>query len=104
MYKYMNIYNARMRLLPFLWFSMKLGVINSFLIVCFYNGFKIIQIRIFTKFVQKYYIMAIKQHLWKNALNLQSIQEIILPIIFPAIRLTKHFVDRVLANYNGYYM
>ena len=24
-----------MRLLPFLWFSMKLGVINSFLIVCF---------------------------------------------------------------------
>ena len=29
--------------------------------------------------------MAIKQHLWKNALNLQSIQEKILPIIFPAI-------------------
>ena len=27
--------SARMRLLPFLWFSMKLGVINSFLIVCF---------------------------------------------------------------------
>ena len=26
--------------------------------------------------------MAIKQHLWKNALNLQSIQEKILPIIF----------------------
>ena len=48
--------------------------------------------------------MAIKQHLWKNALNLQSIQEKILPIIFPAIRSTKHFVDQVLANYNGYYM
>ena len=31
----MNIYNAHMRLFPFLWFSMKLGVINSFLIVCF---------------------------------------------------------------------
>ena len=29
-----------MRLLLFLWFSMKLGVINSFLIVCLYNGFK----------------------------------------------------------------
>ena len=43
-YKYMNIYNACMRLLPFLWFSMKLGVINSFLVVCLYNGFKIIQI------------------------------------------------------------
>ena len=25
--------------------------------------------------MQKYYVMAIKQHLWKNALNLQSIQE-----------------------------
>ena len=31
----MNIYNARMRLLPFSWFSMRLGMINSFLIVCF---------------------------------------------------------------------
>ena len=54
--------------------------------------------------MQKYYVMAIKQHLWKNALNLQSIQEKILPIIFPTIRLTKHFVDRVSADYNGYYM
>ena len=52
----------------------------------------------------KYYVMAIKQHLWKNALNLQSIQEKILPIIFPTIQSTKHFVDRVLANNNGYYM
>ena len=42
--------------------------------------------------------MAIKQHLWKNALNLQSIQE---KIIFLVIRSTKHFVDRVLADYNG---
>ena len=54
--------------------------------------------------MQKYYIMAIKQHLQKNELNLQSIQEKILPIIFCAVRSTKHFVDRVLANYNGYYM
>ena len=48
--------------------------------------------------------MAIKQHLWKNALNLQSIQETILLIIFAAIRLTKHFLDQVSADYNGYYM
>ena len=54
--------------------------------------------------MQKYYVMAIKQHLWKNALNLQSIQEKILPIIFPAIRSTKHFVDQVSADYNSYYM
>ena len=40
----------------------------------------------------------------ENALNLQSIQEKILPIIFPAIRSTKHFVDQVSADYNGYYM
>ena len=54
--------------------------------------------------MQKCYVMAIKQHLWKNALNLQSIQEKIIPNIFPAIRSTKHFVDWVSANYNGYYM
>ena len=54
--------------------------------------------------MQKYYVMAIKQHLQKNALNLQSIQEKILPIIFCAVRSTKHFVDWVLADYNGYYM
>ena len=54
--------------------------------------------------MQKYYVMAIKQHLQKNALNLQSIQEKILPIIFCAIRSTKHFVDQLLADYNSYYM
>ena len=54
--------------------------------------------------MQKYYVMAIKQCLWKNVLNLQSIQEKILPIIFPTIRLTKNFVDQVSADYNGYYM
>ena len=54
--------------------------------------------------MQKYYIMAIKQHLWKNASNIQSIQEKILPIMVPMIRSTKHVVDWVLADYNGYYM
>ena len=54
--------------------------------------------------MQKYYVMAIKQHLQKNALNLRSIQEKILPIMFCSIRSTKHFVDQLLPNYNGYYM
>ena len=54
--------------------------------------------------MQKYYIIAINQHLWNIALNLQSIQEKILPIIFHAIQLTKHLVDRVSANYIDYYM
>ena len=48
--------------------------------------------------------MAIKQHLQKNALNLRSIQEKILPIIFHAIQSTKHFVDWVSADYKGYYI
>ena len=48
--------------------------------------------------------MAIKQHLQKNVLNLQSIQEKILPIIFHAIRSSKHFVDWMSADYSGYYM
>ena len=30
-----HTYIVRMRFLPFLWLSMKLGVINSFLVVCF---------------------------------------------------------------------
>ena len=54
--------------------------------------------------MQKYYVMAINQQLWNIALNLQPIQEKILPIIFHAIRLTKHLVDWVLANYIDYYM
>ena len=54
--------------------------------------------------MQKYYVMAINQHLWNIALNLQSIQEKILPIIFRAIRSTKHLVDWVSADYIDYYM
>ena len=42
--------------------------------------------------MQKYYVMAIKQHLQKNVLNL-----------FRTVRSTKHFVDRLLTDYNGYY-
>ena len=65
---------------------MKLGMINSFLVVCVLQWFLNYSNQgIFTKFVQKYDVMAIKQHLWENALNLQSIQEKILPIIFPTI-------------------
>ena len=35
--------------------------------------------------MQKYHVMAVKQHLGKNALHLQSIQEKFLSIIFPTI-------------------
>ena len=54
------------------------------------------------------YKWLINQQLWKFALNLQSIQEEFLPIFinyfFCAIRSTKHLVDRVSADYIGYYM
>ena len=61
----------RMRLLPFSWFSMKLGVINSFLVVCFTMVQKYLGRRNFTKFLTKYHVMHIKQYLGKNALLLQ---------------------------------
>ena len=54
--------------------------------------------------MQKYYVMAINQHLWNIALNLQSIQEKNFPIIFHAVRSTKHLVDLVLADYIDYHM
>ena len=101
----MNIYNVRMRLLPFLWFSMKLGMINSFLIVCFTMVQKNIQIREYLQNSCKISCNGYKTTFRKkNVLHLQSIQEKILPIIFLQFRLTKHFVDWVLADYNGYYI
>ena len=69
---YIHTYSAHVKLLPFSWFSMKLGVINSFLVLCFTMVQKNIQVReILQKFLQKYHIMAIKQYLGKNALLLQ---------------------------------
>ena len=64
---------------------MKLGVINSFLVVCFTMVQKYCKLENIYKIHAKISIMAIKQHLQKNALHLQSIQEKILPIIFPTI-------------------
>ena len=54
--------------------------------------------------MQKYYIMAIKQHLWKKCIKFTINIREILPIIFAAIQSTKHFVDWVFADYNGYLM
>ena len=69
---YIHTYSVRMRLLPFSWFSLKLGMINSFLIVCFiWFKKKYLGQRDFTKFLQKFHVMAIKQYLGKNALHLQ---------------------------------
>ena len=69
----MHIYNAHMRLLPFSWFSMKLGMINSFLSVCFtmVQKYLVWERKKNTEFSQKYHLKAIKQYLQKNALLLQ---------------------------------
>ena len=60
-----------MRLLPFSWFSMKLGVINSFLIVCFTMVQKIFRSEKFYKILTKISCNGYKQYLRKNALHLQ---------------------------------
>ena len=75
-----------MRFLPFSWFSMKLGMINSFLIVCFTmvqkKKFKSENIyKIHTKMSHNGYKTTFRE----KCITLQSIQEKILPIIFPAI-------------------
>ena len=64
------MYSVHMRLLPFSWFSMKLGMINSFLIVCFTMVQKKKKKKN-TEFSQKYHSKAIEQYLQKNALLLQ---------------------------------
>ena len=60
------------------------------------------------KICAKYHVMAIKQHLGKNALHLQSIQEKFLPIIFShdfdQLSIYDVKVDWVSADYNGYYI
>ena len=58
----MHIYNASMRLLPFSWFSMKLGMINSFLIVCF-------------TMVQKYSVREKKLHNSHKKYDLMAIKQ-----------------------------
>ena len=69
----MHIYNARMRLLPFLWFSMVFGVINSFLIVCFTMVQKYLGRRNFTKFLTKISRNGYKTTFRKYVLHLQYI-------------------------------
>ena len=67
-----------MRLLPLLWFSMKLGVINSFLVVCFTMVQKIFRSEKFYKILTEISHNGYKTIFRKNALLLQYIQEKIL--------------------------
>ena len=102
--KYMNIYNARMRLWYFCglvldlawsivfslcalqWFKnlSKLENIYKILIKKLYNSYK-------TTFREK--CVKIIKYMCRNFIN-----------YFPTCRSTKHFVDRVSADYNGHYI
>ena len=48
--------------------------------------------------------MSINQHLWDIVLRYNQYKRKILTIIFHTIQLTKHLVDRVLADYVDYYI
>ena len=74
------MYSVHMRLLPFSWFSMKLGVINSFLIVCFTMVQKK---KKKTEFSQKYHLKAIKQYLQKMLYSYNKYKRENGSIIFP---------------------
>ena len=60
--KYMHVYSAHMRLLPLSWFSMKLGMINSFLVVCFTMVQNLVWKKKKYRILKKYHLMAIKQY------------------------------------------
>ena len=95
-------------ILPFSWFSMKLGVINSFLVVCF----TMVQKRIF----KLENIYKIRTKISRNGYKTTSREKCITFTINTRLNFTNYFfrdldrlsiydikVDRVSADYNGYY-
>ena len=57
--------------------------------------------------MEKQYVMAVNKQLWNIEINLQSIQEVLyqffIKYFFPTIQSTKHLVDRLSADYIGFY-
>ena len=87
-----HIYSAHMRLLQFLWFSMKLGVINSFLIVCFTMVQKYLGQRNFTKFLTKISRNGDKTTFREKCITFTVYTRETFTIIFPWFRSTKQFM------------
>ena len=87
-------------------FSIRLCVINSLLVVCFYNGFKQIKsVNFLQNSVEKQCVMAINQHLRnieKFTMNIRGKLHIFIEVSFPAGRSTKHLVDQLSAGYIGF--
>ena len=53
--------------------------------------------------MEKQYVMAINQQLWNIEMNTRGTLSIFIKYFFPAGRLTKHLVDRLSADYIGFY-
>ena len=87
-----HTYIVRMRLLPFSWFSMKLGVINIFLIVCFTMVQKIFKSKNIYKILTKISSNGYKTIFREKYVTFTIDTRENLPIIFPQFRLTKLFM------------
>ena len=81
-----------MRLLPFSWLSMELGVINSFLVVCFTMVQKYLGQRNFTKFLTKISCNGYKTIFREKCVTFTINTRENFTIIFPQFRSTKQFM------------
>ena len=102
-----HTYIARMRFYHFLWFSMKLGVINSFLIVCFTMVQKIFKseniYKIRTKISRNCYKTTFREKCVIFTINTRENFTNYFSHDFDRLSIYDIKVDRVLAYYNGYY-
>ena len=80
-----HAYIAHMRFLSFLWFSMKLGVINSFLVVCFTMVQKIFKSENIYKILTKISCNGYKTMFREKCVTFTINTRENLPIIFPTI-------------------
>ena len=80
-----HTYIVRMRFLPFSWFSMKLGMVNSFLVVCFTMVQKIFKLENIYKILTKISCNGYKTMFKEKCITFTINTRENLPIIFPAI-------------------
>ena len=86
---------------------MRLCMINSLLVVCFYNGFKVIKLvniyKIRGKIVHNGYKSTFMEYCIKSTINSRGILPIFINYLFCIDRSTKHLVDQVSADHIGFY-
>ena len=87
-----HAYSVRMRLLPFSLFSMKLGVINSFLIVCFTMVQKIFRLEKIYKILIKISLNGYKTIFREKCVTFTINTRENFPIIFLQFQLTEQFM------------